>query len=479
MAEDISFTPKDEAAPTVTAAATERSTDRVDRFKAFIGELFHAKEQKEDDDDDSEVDSSTDKRGRFRRAWQRLFGSSVVQTEKVTAERQDAVQQKSSLFFEVGQLQATAPAESVQYTSADAVTAEQQVDSPLDTTPDVSEQQTSNAGEQPVTQTQTNERSVPRSNEQTDVLAESQQEQPEQVEVNNSPTDNQEQQQPHADNLREDALQQQIYQERYETTENTQTTPTRQETVYYGGGLTATEKARLWRAEQQASKAKKEARRAVVQGQAKKQTAKVPEGRVNSVVPQEKRENTQQISTSTERLVTRVERLGNEKQRSAGREVTRRVLERPTEKLPSVQRVEQAADRAPQQHPEKVVFTKEVVQEKLYGVSKEVKEVVEKLEQAEVNEISYELSHEHKDLDKQAANQWAQLQQQAEEQAKAAAAALAQAQKSVAASSSALQTQVKKQAPAHVLQSYTQALIAGVTTAIILFAIILVILLIK
>ena len=116
--------------------------------------------------------------------------------------------------------------------------------------------------------------------------------------------------------------------------------------------------------------------------------------------------------------------------------------------------------------------------EEIYNVRPEVQAVVEKLEAKETNEKAYELSHEHKDLDKQATAQWALLQQQADDHAKAAAAVLARATKEQAAQLAA--AQAKSKTPLFGSSTGQNNLAVGAfVSLVVLFAIILMILLIK
>lgn len=147
-------------------------------------------------------------------------------------------------------------------------------------------------------------------------------------------------------------------------------------------------------------------------------------------------------------------------QKRAAKEVLKHAMQKvETSKQPSTPEV-------------KISFKKE----EIYNVRPEVQAVVEKLEAQETNEKAYELSHEHKDLDKQAAVSMALLQQQADDHAKAAAAVLAQATKQQAAQLAAKQAKNKATAPLQLAQT---AAVGGFIALVVVIAIIFAVLLIK
>ena len=99
-------------------------------------------------------------------------------------------------------------------------------------------------------------------------------------------------------------------------------------------------------------------------------------------------------------------------------------------------------------------------------------------EDDEHKEISYELSHEHKDMDKQTAGAWAVMQAKAYAQAKANAAAIAAAQNlaqdsSLVVDDTSLKIQDKQSS------IYKKAAVSGFVSAVVIIAIIIVIILIQ
>ena len=166
--------------------------------------------------------------------------------------------------------------------------------------------------------------------------------------------------------------------------------------------------------------------------------------------------------------------------------------------VPRVERVEQRAERQAEVKktptPEQAIEQKRVAQEaretRSEGYSETQKQAIietvlkvpEEIVAAaeEHKEIAYELSHEHKDLDKQQAAAWAALQASADATTQNNAQALAQAARATATqdAASAAADQLLAQARGTKAPSdrYKKAAFSGFLTAIVIFAIILVIL---
>ena len=89
--EDSPFRPQEE-----TTHISEHRPDTVDRFKRFLGDLFKPKE-KSTEENDEDAEGRSEKRGRFARAWRRLFRGTVAKTETI-----DEGAPKRGLFFELG-----------------------------------------------------------------------------------------------------------------------------------------------------------------------------------------------------------------------------------------------------------------------------------------------------------------------------------------------------------------------------------------
>ena len=125
-----------------------------------------------------------------------------------------------------------------------------------------------------------------------------------------------------------------------------------------------------------------------------------------------------------------------------------------------------------------VEHERELQREKIFV---EAREAATNLEADETKELAREMSHEHKDLDRQTAGAWTVMQAKAEATAKANAAAIAKVQQDLAVSQQQMQTAVKNdQKPAKEPKSvYKTAIITGMATAIVVIAAILVILLIQ
>lgn len=134
-----------------------------------------------------------------------------------------------------------------------------------------------------------------------------------------------------------------------------------------------------------------------------------------------------------------------------------------------VERTEQIEQKAKKEQNERATAREKVLEQEIMAEKQE-----------DSKELVYELSHEHKDLDKQAATAWATLQKSAEATAAANALALQQAQvpvnkvKDVTKDTNKDRTNIKI-APA----LYKQAVFSGVVSAIVIIAVIILILLIQ
>lgn len=449
MAEGYSYKPIDENDATAPAekALASKSTEAVDKFKVFIGDLFKPKEKtEEDEEDDEESESTTEKTGRFSRAWRKLFSTKVVEKQEITdggvanvreeTGSNETAPAQNGLFFELARTEdeVTRSADARRTEESDVADASETID----TEPHIAEAAPTIEAEQ-----------KPIHEEELGVLH---------IQRDRADQDSRIQEEAHTQ----------------------ETAPARDQ--YYPGGLTSGERYRLWRAEKDAERAKKEAKTA-------KKTATSSAKKVDKhikVAKTAERQKPEAVLASTPETVPLVAAAAAERvtrpsvRPEAAKEVMRRSIEKPVERAnvtqsERIKTTEKQEDKLPQAHEKS--FEKETV----YNVAPEVQKVVEKLEDSETNEIAYELSHEHKDMDKAAASQWALLQQQADDQAKAAASALAAA----LAKDTSLTDKPSSQLPVSSTPAndtsklYTQALMGGFIAAVVLFAIILTILLVK
>ena len=148
------------------------------------------------------------------------------------------------------------------------------------------------------------------------------------------------------------------------------------------------------------------------------------------------------------------------------REIQKEIVNKKIELTPQAEQ-----QRTPEQFAVKEQFS-EVQKERI------IESVLDKVDNKEVDshkEISYELSHEAKDMDKQSAAAWTAMQASADAQAKANAAAIAAAQAAVGDQADSLKQIAKSQSAA----MYQQAALGGFVAAVVIIAIIIVILLLK
>lgn len=151
------------------------------------------------------------------------------------------------------------------------------------------------------------------------------------------------------------------------------------------------------------------------------------------------------------------------------------------EKIPDRRPI--SREQAPERRAEPVTrFTGEISEERKQSIVEKILTAPERFTVAgaeEHKDIAYELSHEHKDLDKQAVAHWAALQAAADVNAKANALALATASTQIPTADPG--TALKKAEDQKALEqkdTYKKAATSGIITAIVLIAIYLIILLI-
>lgn len=142
---------------------------------------------------------------------------------------------------------------------------------------------------------------------------------------------------------------------------------------------------------------------------------------------------------------------------------TLKSVEEPATKQDTIERIVQ---QNPNQQPKPE--QKRVAEQLLHAEIKEVND--------ESKDIAYELSHEHKDMDKQSAGAWAALQASADAQAKVNAAAIAAAQ---AAPFKAANDQTEDLVQARQSVVYKKAITGGFVTAIVIIAVLIVLFLIQ
>lgn len=187
------------------------------------------------------------------------------------------------------------------------------------------------------------------------------------------------------------------------------------------------------------------------------------------------------IERDAERLQKKVDRIEVEQNRASNRTEVVGDARKKTEAIAvRPEMVREAVQRVVESQPERKVEQagRKLDVKTAYRLTPELAKKVEQLEDEEAKEKAYELSHEHKDMDKQAANSWAVLQQAADEQAKKNAAALQAATK--AASDAALQQKAANQKLAgDYSQLYKRAAATGFTTAAIIIVIIIIMLLVQ
>ena len=425
------------------------------RFKMFLQELFSEKsdgkspDKKESDDDDEE--KSKDKKNRFSRAWQKLFPK-VAQKETVDGKPNNA----GGLFFERDEIVEDAkPVDAVEGSTATAV----------------------EAAESSLSAEQAPEQTVETpSVEATELLtAESEPEEAEYVEPTDetsyaeAPEPTVETENPVTaerppsfvyDRAPEEVVT--MYSSTPESgyTASAVTTTERAPERVVVGSLTTTERMRQSRMERR----QKDIQREV------KQTNK------------QLRDQEPITVMERERVVQKtVERIPQPKQPEAQRTEVKNTFERVAQanvqNNPEVKKVieqrpaasevvEHTVEKAPEQQPEPE--QKRVAEQLLHT------EIVDNGE--DTKEIAYELSHEHKDMDKQSAAAWTALQASADEQAKANAAAIAAAQ---VATQQAANDEVNKLAEARQGIVYKQAITGGFVTAIVIIAIIIMLFLVQ
>ncbi len=415
MAEGFSFKPDEEAADTTHETTGAKRADTLDRFKLFLGDLFKPKEKQEDEDDDVET---TGRKGRFARAWKRLFGGAVVERENVETGQQETAP-RNGLFFELSPTETRQPDRE-----------QPELEAPV-------RESISSKTERPVTDTaeapssepmqESEHASVGQAEEATEEANDTtrfMQEESRRTVVSEQQTDAQERPQ-------------EVVRERY-----------------YAVGPTALERARMRKLENDQRRLERDVRKA------KDSTEKLDAKRRNveqrTVTPAETREPAQQVRT--------VEAL-----RPVRPEVVR-AAKRTVEWVPEPRNIERQPTEL------KEVPKEAFKAEKIYNVPESVQKVVERIEKDDAKEIAYELSHEHKDLDKQSATALALLQQQADDRAKAALIAMQSAGKTTQSQKNKMQ---KDAGNSSQQQIYQQAALGGFIAAVVIFAIVLVLLLLK
>ncbi len=405
MAEGFSFKPDEEATDTTHETTGAKRADTLDRFKLFLGDLFKPKEKQEDEDDDVETSG---RKGRFARAWKRLFGGAVVQRENIETGQQETTP-RNGLFFELSPTETRQPDRE----RPEAV-------APV-------RESVSSQSERPA----------------TDATEASTSEPVQELEQRTSTQ---------TEGSTEESRRSRVESERQA---NDQERP--QEVVrerYYAVGPTALERARMRKLENDQRRLERDVRKA--KDSTEKLDTKRRSVEQRTVTSAETREPAQQVRT--------VEAL-----RPVRPEVVR-AAKRNVERVPEARNIERQPTEL------KEVPKEAFKAEKIYNVPESVQKVVERIEKDDAKEIAYELSHEHKDLDKQSATALALLQQQADDRAKAALISMQNAGKTTQSQKNKMQKDAENSSQQ---QIYQQAALGGFIAAVVIFAIVLVLLLLK
>lgn len=434
MAEGLPRTPDQPETPEKPAAKAPESG----RFKLFLQELFSEKpaekageksaDKKESEDDDEET--SKDKKGRFGRAWQMLFPK-VAQKETIEGA---SVRTGGGLFFERSDVAAE--------TTAAEVSAESTTVTPASTTAEANTTVT----EAPVEASSVDvavETSVPEAPTATLATERPAEHAADTPEPTLTSTERP------AERPRTTTFDR-IPDEVVYTTSRAEASPAPQPQVIERSAapervvasLNTTERMRQSRIERRQKDIEREVKR--TNREAKRQEPDVVYTR-EAVVQQNTIERAPVPRTHTIETI--------------------KTVEKPVIKT-EVAESETVAQNGPERQPQPE--QKRVAEQLLHT---EIKEVTE-----DSKEIAYELSHEHKDMDKQSAGAWAALQASADAQAKINAAAIAAAQ--VAAQQSA-QNEADKLAEARQHIVYKQAITGGFITAVIIIAVIIVMILLQ
>lgn len=478
MAEGYSHNPNQEASDD---EVVKKRPESGDRFRNFIGELFKPKTDKEkkpevesDDDDDDEstekkknTSESTTKAGRFTRAWRSLFPK-LASKEELPADNKgvESTYSPRGLFFESDAVDAE-PSEVAEQEQA---TIHSEASLP----------QYEHAGEQ----TDTNMRTVEAASAPVDIevpLANIDQvkessEPTESVELNpaasepsrvEAPSESaqilpeavvaehmQRQTQAAETNMRDQAAER-TAEGPERVTGPAAATATERVVV---NGLTNADRLRLRKMERREKDIERDT----------KHIKKDLDKRPSSPAFVRPRPEAAPSVNYTERVVPRgaeAVTLRNPEKQTI-REVQKEIINNKIELNPQAEQ-----QRTPEQLAAKEQFS-EAQKERI------IESVLDKVDNKEVDshkEISYELSHETKDMDKQSAAAWTAMQADADAQAKANAAAITAAQAAVGDQADSLKQIAKSQSAA----MYQQAALGGFVAAVVIIAIILTILLLK
>lgn len=399
MAEGYSYNPDEEKPKTTDEVdpLVVKKPEAVDRFRAFIGEIFKPKESKEKKEEDDEDKESLAKKSRFSRLWRSLFPSVATQ-ENIAGETVEGP--RHGLFFEAAESEPLPDHVVVQEESA----------------PDL-------VAEVPLGLEHTEVAAVTGSTEVTPPAPEATETLPTVAPV-----------------VAAEAIP--TFEDAPEITETPAERPVRTSPeLVVVGGLSAAERHRLHNVE---------GRERDIEHEVKRVRHEVERKTVESVPQRPEVKSPEHV----DRLVApTAAKLQPEKANILNPQYE-------TEKTPEV-----------------IVQSKETFKD----VEKQaIIENILNVDTKEIDghkEISYELSHEHKDMDKQTAGTWAALQASAEAQAKANAAAIAAAQNVTQnpvadIGDVALKTQDDK-------SIYKKAALGGFVSAIVIIAIIIVIILIQ
>ncbi len=473
MAEGYSHNPN-EASADSTESAPKRGPEAGDRFKNFLGELFKPKTEKEKkpvaesaDDDEEETtekkkntSESATKVGRFTKAWRSFFPKLASKDELPAGEKGvESVRSPRGLFFESNTID-TEPSETVeqgqvtshseaslpQYEHASEqagvnIPTVEAAPAPIDTEAP------------PVNSDRVNESGKPTESVEPGLDAN----EPSRVEMpSESPLAVAElmQRQAHAEtNVRDYAA------ERTTATPERAVAPaatTATERVVVSG-LTNADRLRLRQMERREKDIERDTKHI------KKELEKRPSS------PSFMRPRSESAPVShTERVMPRGPEtvVARTAEKQTIREIQKEIVNKKIELTPQAEQ-----QRTPEQFAVKEQFS-EVQKERI------IESVLDKVDNKEVDshkEISYELSHETKDMDKQSAAAWTAMQASADAQAKANAAAIAAAQAAVGDQADSLKQIAKSQSAA----MYQQAALGGFVAAVVIIAIIIVILLLK
>jgi len=425
MAEGYSYNPDDDESAEIKAPEVlVPKIEPVDRFKNLMSELFRDKKESKADEEEQEDGKEKVRKGRFGRLWSKLFPS-VAQKEDV-AEAEPAA--RRGMFVDMVSIDIQPSAEAPSKATAEA---------PELALPDTEPARMNTVEKTPLQET---------------VL-------PFKTALNEPETANLEQQITAAEAEPEIAQgTEQMAIERPPA--DTDSAPTDRQ--YYGyGGLTPSERHRLNRLEGRESANEKELKK--IHNQVNRDSAKPP---VKEAIPI----NYERSQAQPERTVPPVFRTPEVRREAVKHEAVKR------------ESIEQKAELAAEA---KWLVTSEAAAQKVEELKKayiapvEMQKYIEKAESTDTKEIAHELSHEHKDMDKQSTAIWAALQASASATATANAKALADAQ-TLSVRQSSQDGGANVQAPLAPKNSmYKTAVVSGMLTAVIIIAIIIVILLVQ